>query len=65
MSANTDKRYNQINHIAMLLLLVAITGSMGPVVPMLHSIQTIKFFQRTVRGDLNTFMGGWDRDNPL
>jgi hypothetical protein len=65
MSADADKCHNQINHIIMSLLLLANIGSMGPVVAMLHPIQTIKFFQRTARGDLTTFMGGWGRDNPL
>jgi hypothetical protein len=65
MSANADKCYNQINHIIMSLLLLAIIGSMGPVVAMLHPIQTMKFFQRTARGDLTTFMGGQGRDNLL
>ncbi len=32
---------------------------------MLDPIQTMKFFQRTARGDLTTFMGGRGRDNPL
>ncbi len=32
---------------------------------MLHPIQTMKFFQRTARGDLTTFMGGRGRDNSL
>jgi hypothetical protein len=65
MSADADKCYNRINHIIMSLLLLAIIGSMGPVVAMLHPIQTVKFFQRTARGDLTTFMGGRGRDNPL
>jgi hypothetical protein len=38
MSADAEKCYNQINHIIMSLLLVAIIGSMGPVVAMLHPI---------------------------
>jgi hypothetical protein len=65
MSADADVCYNQINYIIMSLLLLAIIGSMGPVVVMLHPIQTIKFFQRTARGDSITFMGGQGRDSPL
>ncbi len=49
----------------MSLLLLAIFGSMGPVVAMLHPIQMMKFSQQTARGDLTTFMGGQGRDNPL
>ncbi len=64
MSADADKCYHQINH-TMSLLLLAIVGSIGPVVAMLHPIQMMKFFQRTARGDLTTFMGGQGRDNPL
>jgi hypothetical protein len=65
MFANSDKCYDQINHIIMLLLLLAIIGLMGPVVAMLYPIQTMKFFQRTAQGDSNTFMGGRDRDYPF
>jgi hypothetical protein len=49
----------------MSLLLLAIIGSMGPVVAMLRLIQTMKFFQKTARGDSTMFMGGRGRDNPL
>ncbi len=38
MSADTDKRYDHINHIIMSLLLLAIVGSMGLVVAILHPI---------------------------
>jgi hypothetical protein len=65
MSADADKCYDRLNHIIMSLLLFAIIGSIGPVVAMLPPIQTMKFFQRTARGDLTTFMGGRGRDNPL
>ncbi len=65
MSADADKCYNQINHIIMSLLLLAIVGSIGSVVAMLFPIQTMKFFQRTARGDSTTFMGGRGKDNPL
>ncbi len=66
MSADAAKCYNQINHIVMSFLLLAIIGLMGLLVAMLHLIQMMKFFQRTARGNLNTFVGGWDsRDNPL
>jgi len=65
MSADADKCYNRINHIVMSLLLLAIIGTIGSVVAMLHPIQSMKFYQRTARGDSKTFMGGRGRDNPL
>jgi hypothetical protein len=65
MSADADKCYDQINHIVMSLLLLAIVGSIGSIVAMLFPIQTMKFFQRTARGDSTTFMGGRGKDNPL
>jgi hypothetical protein len=65
MSADADKCYNRINHIIMSLLLLAIIGTIGSVVAMLHPIQSMKFYQRTARGDSNTFMGGRGHENPL
>ena len=65
MSADADKCYDRINHIVMSILLLAIIGTIGPVVAMLHPIQSMKFYQRTARGDSKTFMGGRGRDNPL
>ncbi len=65
MSADADKCYDRINHIIMSLLLLAIVGSMGLVVAMLHPIQSMKFYQCTARGDSKTFMGGRGWDNPL
>jgi hypothetical protein len=65
MLADADKCYDHINHIIMSLLLLAIIGTIGPVVAMLHPIQSMKFYQRTARGDSKTFMGGRGRDNPL
>jgi hypothetical protein len=65
MSANAAKCYDRINHIVMLLLLLAIVGSIGSVVAMLLPIQTMKFFQRTTRGNSTTFMGGRSKENPL
>ncbi len=65
MSTNTNKCYDCINHIIMSLLLLAIVGSMGTVVAMLHPIQSMKFYQRTVRRDSKMFMGGREHDNPL
>ncbi len=40
-------------------------GTMGPIIAILHSIQAMKFYQRTARGDSTTFMGGQGKDNPL
>jgi hypothetical protein len=54
-----------INHIIMLLLLLAIVGCIGNIFAMLHPIQTMKFFQKTAQGDSMTFMGGRGKDNPL
>ena len=65
MSADADKCYDRINHIIMSLLLLAIVGSIGSNVAMLFPIQTMKFFQRTARGDSNMFMGGQSKENPL
>jgi hypothetical protein len=65
MSADMDKCYDRINHIVMLLLLLAIVGSIDSVVAMLFPIQTMKFFHRTARSDSTTFMGGCGKENPL
>ncbi len=65
MSADANKCYNQINHIVMSLLLLAIVGSIGSIVAMLFPIQTMKFFQRTARGDSTTFIGGARQRQPL
>jgi hypothetical protein len=65
VSANADKCYNRINHIIMLLLLLAIGGDKGSINAMMMPIQQMRFFQRTGRGDLNTFMGGRPGTNPL
>jgi hypothetical protein len=65
MSTDADKCYDHINHIVMLLLLLAFVGTIGSVVAMLFPIQTMKFFQRTARGNSTTFMGGQGKDNPL
>jgi len=56
MSADADKCYDRINHIIMSLLLLAIIGTIGPVVAMLHPIQSMKFYQRTARGDSRSFI---------
>ncbi len=51
MSADVDKCDDQIHHIIMSLLLLAIIRAIGPVVAMLHPIQSMKFYQQTARGD--------------
>jgi hypothetical protein len=58
MAADADKCYDRINHIIMSFFLLAMVGTMGPIVAMLHPIQGMKFYQRTARGDSTTFMGG-------
>ncbi len=65
ISTDADKCYDCINHIIMSLLLLVIVGSIGPVVAMLHPIQSMKFYQCTACGDSKTFMGGRGWDNPL
>jgi hypothetical protein len=65
MTADADKCYDHINHIIMSLLLLATVGCIGNIVAMRHPVQTMKFFQRTARGDSTTFMGGQGKDNPL
>ncbi len=47
MLADTNKWYGCISHIIMSLLLLAIVGCIGPVVAMLHPIQSMKFYQHT------------------
>ncbi len=47
VSANADKCYNQINHIIMTLLLLAIVGEDRPISVMFRPIQQMRFFQRT------------------
>jgi hypothetical protein len=63
--ADADKCYDKINHILMSLLLRAITGVPEAISAMLTPIQCMKFYQRTGRGDSNTFMGGQSKDSPL
>ncbi len=65
MAADADKCYDRINHIILLFFLLAMVGTMGPIIAMLHPIQAMKFYQRTARGDSTTFMGGQGKDNPL
>ncbi len=50
LSADADKCYDRINHIIILLLLLAIVGCIGNIAAMLHPIQTMKFFQRAAWG---------------
>jgi hypothetical protein len=65
MAVDADKCYDGTNHIIMLFFLLAMVGTMGPIIAMLHPIQAMKFYQRTARGDSTTFMGGQGKDNPL
>jgi hypothetical protein len=65
ISADADKCYDRINHIVMSLLLQVIVGKTGAVDAMLTPIQSMKFFQRTGRGDSNTHMGVRSESNPL
>ena len=65
VSADADKCYDRINHIMMSLLLLAISGDSGSIKAMLSCIQQMRFFQRTGRGDSNTFMGDRPSTDPL
>ena len=65
VSADADKCYDRINHIIMSLLLLAIGGDAGSIKAMLSCIQRMRFFQRTGRGDSNTFMGDRPSTDPL
>ncbi len=65
VSAVAEKCYNRINHIVMSLLLCGITGNPEAISAMLTPIQCMKFYQRTGRGDSNTFMGGRSKNFPL
>ena len=64
-SADVANCYDRINHLIMSLLLLSITGWIDAVVCLLHPIQTMKFFQRTARGDSITSFGGPHRFRPL
>jgi hypothetical protein len=50
MAANADRCYDQINHIIMSLLLLAIVGSIGSIMAMLFPIQTMKNFPKDGKG---------------
>jgi hypothetical protein len=63
--ADADKCYDRINHIAMSLLLRAIVGDTGADDAMLTPVKTMKFYQRTGKGDSNTYMGGRPASDPL
>jgi hypothetical protein len=65
MAEDADKCYDRVNHIIMSFLLLAMVGTIGPIIAMLHPIQAIKFYQFTARRDSPTFMGGRGKDNPL
>jgi hypothetical protein len=65
MAADADKCYNRMNHIIMSFFLLAVVGTMRPIIAMLHPIQAMKFYQHMARGDSTTFMGGRGKDNPL
>jgi hypothetical protein len=65
ISADADKCYNRINHIILALVLRAVCGESGVVRAMLQPIQQMRYFQRTGRGDSNTYMGGRPADDPL
>ena len=56
ISADADKCYDRINHIVMALALRAVCGDPCVAKSMLEAIQNMKYFQRTGRGDSNTFL---------
>jgi hypothetical protein len=63
--ADANKCYNEINHIVMSLLLLAIGDVDGPVSAILTPIQQMRFYKPTGWGDLDTFIGGRPNLNPL
>ena len=56
ISADADKCYDRINHIVLALALRAVCGEPGIAKAMLESIQNMKYYQRTGRGDSNTYL---------
>jgi hypothetical protein len=50
VSANAEKCYNQINHIIMSVLLLAIGGEDGPISAMFWPIQQMRFFNARAEG---------------
>ena len=65
ISADADKCYDRINHVILSLVLRAVCGESGVVRAMLQPIQQMQYFQRTGRGDSNTYMGGRPAGDPL
>ena len=56
ISADADKCYDRINHIVLALALRAVCGEPGIAKAMLEAIQNMKYYQRTGRGDSNTYL---------
>jgi hypothetical protein len=56
ISADADQCYDRINHIVLALALRAVCGDANIAKAMLKSIQHMKYYQRTGRGDSNTFL---------
>jgi hypothetical protein len=52
MSADADKCYDRINHIIMLFFLLAMVGTIGPIIAMLHPVQAMKFISLQQEGTL-------------
>ena len=60
ISADADQCYDRINHIVLALALRAVCGDANIAKAMLESIQNMKYYQRTGRGDSNTFLSALD-----
>jgi hypothetical protein len=61
ISADADQCYDRINHIVLALALRAVCGDANIAkATMLESIQQMKYYQRTGRGDSNTFLSSID-----
>ena len=60
ISADADQCYDRINHIVLALALRAVCGDANIAKAMLESIQQMKYYQRTGRGDSNTFLSSLD-----
>ena len=58
VSVDAAQCYDRVNYVIMSLVWLALIGVVGPIKVLLHSLQIIKFFQRTGHGDSHTFTRG-------
>ena len=57
---DADQCYNRINHIVLAFALRAVCGDANIAKAMIESIQHMNYYQRTGRGDSNTFLSAMD-----